>query len=84
MRVDEANGRIYGPGIGDNSAGVAALLTLAELLTQLSAPPVDIWLVANSGEEGLGDLRGIRGAVDRLGSRIGASVVIEGMSIGGT
>ncbi len=48
---------IVRPGIGDNSAGVAALLTLAELLTQLPAPPVSVWLVANSGEEGLGDLR---------------------------
>ena len=82
VRIDGASGRIYGPGIGDNSAGVAALLMLAELLAQLPAPPVDIWLVANSGEEGLGDLRGMRGAVDRLGSRIGASVVIEGMGLG--
>ncbi len=60
------NGLIRGPGIGDNSTGVAGLLTLAETLTQLTAPPVDIWLVANSMEEGLGDLRGMRRVVDRL------------------
>ncbi len=60
------NGLIRGPGIGDNSTGVAGLLMLAETLTQLAPPPVDIWLVANSMEEGLGDLRGMRRVVDRL------------------
>ena len=60
------NGLIRGPGIGDNSTGVAGLLTLAETLTQLAPPPVDIWLVANSMEEGVGDLRGMRRVVDRL------------------
>ena len=82
VRVDEETGRIYGPGIGDNSAGVAALLTLAELLMKLPPPPVDIWLVANTGEEGLGDLRGMRAAVDRLGPTLGAAIVIEGMGLG--
>ena len=62
------NGLIRGPGIGDNSTGVAGLLTLAETLTQLAPPPVDIWLVANSMEEGVGDLRGMRQVVDRLDS----------------
>src|SRR5690606_30023757 len=41
-----------------------------------------IWLVANTGEEGLGDLRGMRAAVDRLASKVGAAIVIEGMGLG--
>jgi tripeptide aminopeptidase len=81
IQVDEANDRIYGPGIGDNSAGVASLLCLAEILHQLPPPPVDIWLVANSGEEGLGNLCGMRAAVDRLQARLGACIVIEGMGL---
>ncbi|HXF62005.1 MAG TPA: M20/M25/M40 family metallo-hydrolase [Caldilineaceae bacterium] len=79
---DEANGRIYGPGIGDNSMGVAALLALAEALCRLPPPPTSIWLVANSGEEGLGDLRGMRAVMDRLQPEVGASLVIEGMGLG--
>ncbi|MDE0144040.1 MAG: M20/M25/M40 family metallo-hydrolase [Caldilineaceae bacterium] len=63
------NGLIRGPGIGDNSTGVAGLLTLAETLKQLAPPPVDIWLVANSMEEGVGDLRGMRRVVDRLAAQ---------------
>ena len=81
VHVDEATGRIYGPGIGDNSAGVASLIELAAGIKAF-VPPVDIWLVANSCEEGLGDLRGMRAAVDRLAPRIGASIVIEGMGLG--
>ncbi|MEZ4717624.1 MAG: M20/M25/M40 family metallo-hydrolase [Caldilineaceae bacterium] len=53
VRHDAAEEHIYGPGISDNSTGVAALLVLAETLATLQPPPVDIWLVANSGEEGL-------------------------------
>ncbi len=76
------NGLICGPGIGDNATGVAGLLTLAETLVQLVSPPVDIWLVANSMEEGVGDLRGMRRAVDRLEKALGAVIVLEGMGLG--
>jgi acetylornithine deacetylase/succinyl-diaminopimelate desuccinylase-like protein len=78
LRDDPAQQRLYGPGIGDNATGVAGLLTLAETLCNLPPPPVDIWLVANCGEEGLGDLRGMRAAVDRLVDRLGACIVLEG------
>lgn len=79
------SGTLHGPGIGDNSAGVAALIGLAETLIALppeESAPVDIWLVANSGEEGLGDLRGMRAAMDRLADAVGACIVIEGMGLG--
>ncbi len=81
VHVDKQKGYIYGPGIGDNSAGVAALLALAKTTSELPKPPTDIWLVANSGEEGLGDLRGMRAACDRLQDRVGAAIVLEGMGL---
>lgn len=71
--------RVYGPGLGDNSLGVAALLHLARALQQHDiAHQGDIWFVANVGEEGLGDLRGMRAAVDRLGDRLSAAIALEG------
>lgn len=82
LRTDKAQERVYGPGLGDNSTGVASLMLLGEILQDLPTPPVDIWLVANTGEEGLGDLRGMRAAVDRLQSRLGACIVVEGMGLG--
>jgi len=85
IRRDDKHRRIFGPGIGDNSLGVAALLWLAETIRTQSPPPVDVWFVANVGEEGNGDLRGMRAAVDRLTAAapaaVGAAIVIEGMGL---
>ncbi len=75
------NGRIFGPGLGDNSLGVASLMALAELLHDQQLP-ADIWFVANSREEGMGNLDGIRAAYEKLASRIGTAIVIEGMAFG--
>ena len=75
--------RIIGAGLGDNSLGVAALFGLVWLLRERRlALPGDLWLVANVGEEGLGDLRGMRGVVDRFGSHVCAYLIIEGMGLG--
>lgn len=75
--------RLLGPGIGDNSLGVAGLILLAEALArQGTAAAAPLWLVANAGEEGLGDLKGMRLALDALESRVAACVVIEGSKQG--
>ena len=83
--------KIYGPGIGDNSLGVAALFGLAwELCPDpgksgekvCSELPGDIWLVANVCEEGLGDLLGMRAVVDRFTDQVKAYLVLEGMALG--
>lgn len=73
--------RIYGPGIGDNSLGLAALLNLAQQLKPDLLPHPVVW-VATVGEEGLGDLRGMRKAVEDLGERIGAAIILEGIGLG--
>jgi tripeptide aminopeptidase len=75
--------RVYGPGLGDNSLGVAGLFSLIETLNETQATtPGDLWLAANVGEEGLGDLRGMRAVMDRFGKEVRATVIIEGMSYG--
>ncbi len=83
-------GRIYAPGIGDNSLGVAGLFGLHWGLQQwgltpagaAAGQPADVWLVANVGEEGMGDLRGMRAIVDRFGDQVSAYVIVEGMALG--
>jgi tripeptide aminopeptidase len=81
--------RIYGPGIGDNSLGLAGLFGLFWRYSENNDPNVinpnlagDLWLVANVGEEGLGDLLGMKAVVDRFGSEPLAYLVLEGMSLG--
>ena len=75
--------RIIGPGIGDNSLGVASLFGLLWLLGEDNILlPGDLWLVANVCEEGLGDLRGIRAVVERFGKDVHAYLIIEGLAFG--
>ncbi len=77
------DGRIYGPGLGDNSVGVAAVIALADVLRQFEIRPRrDIWFLANSREEGLGDLGGIRAFYESHGDRLGLAIVLEGLSLG--
>jgi acetylornithine deacetylase/succinyl-diaminopimelate desuccinylase-like protein len=73
--------RITGPGIGDNSLGVAGLCGLVWAL-EGEALPGDVILAANVGEEGLGDLRGMRRVIERFGERARATIVLEGMALG--
>jgi tripeptide aminopeptidase len=57
---EEAN-RLYGPGISDNAAGVTALLAVANALKQTQLKPAtNILFIGNVGEEGEGNLRGMR------------------------
>ncbi len=75
--------RISAPGIGDNSLGVAGLLGLVWSLNRTGLPlPGDVWLAANVGEEGLGDLCGMKAVVSRFGDQPIAYIVLEGMSLG--
>lgn len=70
---------IHGPGIGDNSVGVAGLLTLAQMVQETGLRPRrDIWFVANVAEEGLGDLRGMKAVVQKFGRDAAAYLIIEG------
>ncbi len=74
---------IIAPGIGDNCLGLAGLLGLLWMLREREITlPGDLWLVANVGEEGLGDLRGMRAVVDRFGDQPIAYIILEGMALG--
>jgi tripeptide aminopeptidase len=56
------DGKIYAPGIADDGRGLAALLTLIRAVNTINFQTVgDIVFVATVGEEGLGDLRGVKG-----------------------
>ncbi len=78
---------IFAPGIGDNALGVAGLFAIVWAMRNISRPassvlPGDIWLVANAGEEGLGNLCGMRAVVDLFGAQPLAYLILEGMALG--
>ncbi len=72
---------LKGPGIGDNTVALSALIELAYDLPSAQLPG-DVWLVANVAEEGLGNLQGMRRVVDRFNDRVSAYIVLEGMILG--
>jgi acetylornithine deacetylase/succinyl-diaminopimelate desuccinylase-like protein len=83
LGVKREDDKVYGIGIGDNSLGVAGLFGLMWMLRERSAVlGGDIWFVANVGEEGLGDLRGMQAVANRFGKDVLAYLVLEGMALG--
>lgn len=61
VELQRQNGRIYGPGITDNGAGLAALLGLARIVRRTGVRTLDqLLFVANVAEEGEGNLYGMR------------------------
>jgi len=86
LQVRREAEKIFGPGIGDNSLGLAGLFGVLWALCQKAngtpSLPGDLWFVANVGEEGLGDLRGMRAVVDRFGDAPCAYLILEGMALG--
>ncbi len=82
LTIQRNGKRISGPGIGDNSLGVAAVLMLPVILQRAGiTPTVDLLLTGNVGEEGNGNLRGIRRVMDDYPD-IGAAIAVEGHNLG--
>jgi tripeptide aminopeptidase len=74
---------IYGPGLGDNSIGVGGMLGLLAALQRWRIQlDRDVWFVATTGEEGLGDLGGMKTAFSRLAGRLGCVINLEGLAFG--
>jgi len=83
LQMRKEAGKIIAPGIGDNSLGVAALFGILWALRERNVElKHDVWFVANVGEEGLGDLRGMRGVVERFEADVIGYLVLEGMALG--
>ena len=82
---------LRGPGIGDNCRGLAVLVAIARVMNDAQVrTPGSVTFVANVGEEGLGDLRGVkalfgdtlRGQIDRFVSIDNAGMSISAIAVG--
>src|SRR5947208_7836759 len=73
--------KLYGPGISDNAAGVTAMIAMASAFQRFRLPhTATLLFVGNVGEEGEGDLRGMRHIFSESAwkDKIVASIVIDG------
>lgn len=80
VEAEDGSG-IHGPGVCDNAAGLSALLAMAAALRYAKInPPCTILFAANVGEEGEGDLRGMRHLflTGPYQNRIVAALALEG------
>jgi len=82
---------LRGPGIGDDCRGLAVLVSIVRALKQANVQtPGSITFVADVGEEGLGDLRGMKqlfsetmkGEIDRFVSIDGTGVSVTNVAVG--
>lgn len=75
----EENGRYYAPGIGDDTTNAVAVMEMAGMAIKLGLKPkTGILFVLNSGEEGLGNLKGTRQLMKDFGDKIKRLYAIDG------
>ncbi|HWM98823.1 MAG TPA: M20/M25/M40 family metallo-hydrolase [Streptosporangiaceae bacterium] len=82
--VSIRDGRMIGPGVGDDCVGVAALSQVGKLAAD-SGPAGQggpLWLLATVGEEGAGNLAGIRHALAEPPQPVAAVIAVEGNYLG--
>jgi tripeptide aminopeptidase len=83
LSIRRTDDLIFGPGLGDNSLGVAGMLGFLKYMAdERIQPAADVWCVATTCEEGLGDLKGMRAAYTAMQERVGAVVNLEGLAYG--
>lgn len=83
VKVKSKKDTLYAPGIGDDTRGLSMLLTILETIKTNDIQPKDnILFVGSVGEEGLGDLRGVKHLFREGGPKIDSWIAIDGGSIG--
>jgi len=81
LNIRQQGSRLYGPGVSDNGAGVTAMLAIASLLHMVRLRhALPFVFIGNVGEEGEGDLRGMRHifSTPRWKDSIAYSIVLDG------
>lgn len=83
VMVRVKNDTLFAPGIADDSRGLAMILTIAESIKKTNIKPKNnIIFIGTVGEEGLGDLRGVKYLFKKNDPKIDSWIAIDGGSIG--
>jgi len=81
LNIKQQGSRLYGPGVSDNGAGLVALLAMAGVLRAVRLRhAMPFVFIGNVGEEGEGDLRGMRHifTTPRWKDAIAYSLILDG------
>jgi acetylornithine deacetylase/succinyl-diaminopimelate desuccinylase-like protein len=82
VKVKREGERLVAPGISDNGTGLAALVAVSRAIHVAKIKPQrTILFAANVGEEGEGNLRGMRALIDAYRPKLRAVIVLDGSGI---
>ncbi|MRS64241.1 M20/M25/M40 family metallo-hydrolase [Larkinella terrae] len=82
VKVKQKGDTLYAPGVGDDTRGLVAILTVLKGLEKAKIETdADVWLVGAVGEEGLGDLRGVKHLFKTNGSKFSSYIAVDGDGI---
>jgi acetylornithine deacetylase/succinyl-diaminopimelate desuccinylase-like protein len=81
VTVRREGNRLIAPGIGDDTRGLALMITVVRAMLRAGVKTRgDVLFVASVGEEGLGDLRGVKHLFREGGPRIDQFIAVDGGS----
>jgi tripeptide aminopeptidase len=82
VKVKQKGDTLYAPGVGDDTRGLVAILTVLKGMEKANIETdADVWFVGAVGEEGLGDLRGVKHLFKTNGSKINSYIAVDGDGI---
>lgn len=82
VKVKEKGDTLYAPGIGDDTRGLAAVLTVLKGMEKAKIETdANVLFIGAVGEEGLGDLRGVKNLFKKGGPHIDSYIAVDGDGI---
>lgn len=82
VKVKLKGDTLYAPGIADDTRGLISMLAVLKALEQASIETTDdVLFIGTVGEEGLGDLRGVKYIIEKSKVKIDAWIAIDGTDI---
>lgn len=80
VKIKMRGDTLYAPGVGDDTRGLAMVLTILDVMEKTGVETdADVLFIGTVGEEGLGDLRGVKKLFDTPGLKIDSYIAIDGL-----
>lgn len=84
VKVKQKGDTLFAPGIGDDTRGLMMVLTVLRALEKAGIETqADVLFIGTVGEEGLGDLRGVKHLFGKKGPKIDSWIAVDGGELGG-
>jgi acetylornithine deacetylase/succinyl-diaminopimelate desuccinylase-like protein len=81
VKVKYRGDSLFAPGVGDDTRGLAMVLTVLDVIEKTGVETeANVLFIGTVGEEGLGDLRGVKKLFDTPGLKIDSYIAIDGLS----